>query len=104
LNQRAAAGGLLVFLCHATCILWAQVEDRVFGEPAAVIPDTGGPIEELVLHFKAEMAFDLVDTYADLFSALPPDVSLQVICPSTDDAGKFLVWWGAEASAGGEDD
>ncbi len=101
LSQRGAACALIVVLCHASCVLWAQVELGTIDEPAAVIPDTGGPIEEIVLHFKAEMALELAPTYVDLFGALPPDVDFQVICPSADDAEQFLACWGAEASAGG---
>jgi N-dimethylarginine dimethylaminohydrolase len=66
-----------------------------------VIPDTGGPIAEIVLHFKLDMESELEPAYYDLFNALPADVRFQIICPSSVDAEGFLLRWGPEVSAGG---
>jgi N-dimethylarginine dimethylaminohydrolase len=70
-------------------------------EPGAVIPDTGGPIAEIALHFLSQSAEDLAPTYRDLFSALPADVSLEIVCPSAADVTSFQACWGAQAAAGG---
>jgi len=92
---------LLVVPRSSDSAAWAQVRVGVACEPAGVIPDTGGPIAEIVLHFTLEKASELEPAYYDLFNALPADVSLQIICPSSADAEGFLLRWGPEASAGG---
>jgi len=92
---------LLVVPPSSDSAAWAQVGAGVACEPGGVIPDTGGPITEIVLHFTLEMASELAPAYYDLLDALPADVSLQIICPSSADAEGFLIRWGPEASAGG---
>jgi hypothetical protein len=89
---------LLVFLFALPTTL---VHAGEAAETARVIPDTGGPIAEITLHFLAEAAADLEATYCDLFASLPPDVSCQVLCSSAAEAREFLYLWGADASAGG---
>lgn len=92
---------LLVVPLSSDSAAWAQVGAGVACEPGGVIPDTGGPIAEIVLHFKLEMESELEPAYYDLFNALPADVGFQIICPSSADAEGFLIHWGPEASAGG---
>lgn len=68
---------------------------------AAVIPDTGGPIAELVLHYIPDSADLLVPSYRDLFRALPPDVGIQILCPSEEASEDFIANWGETAWARG---
>jgi len=66
-----------------------------------IIPDTGGPIAQIVLHYVSEFATALSPAYHDLFEALPRDITIQVLCPFPTDAQAFLADWGLEATSGG---
>lgn len=68
---------------------------------AAVIPDSGGAIAELVLHYVPDTAFELEPVYRDLFACLPADVRLQVLCPSEEAVSEFRQHWAAQAESGG---
>lgn len=69
--------------------------------PAVVLADTGGPIRELLLQFDPDCCYELNSVYHDLLSALPPDVDVLVLCPSTDAIDEFRVRWGLLATAHG---
>lgn len=98
---RALAAVLLVVTTAGAGLAWARTTIIAGAEPAGVIPDTGGPISRLALHYVLFSAADLAPTYADLFQALPPDVALQILCPSAEDVDEFWLRWGSAACAGG---
>ncbi len=71
------------------------------GDDGAVIPDTGGPIAEIVLHYVPESAELLAPAYRDLFGVLSSDVALQILCPSVEASEEFLDEWADLARTGG---
>lgn len=77
---------------------------RPAGAPAPtahVIPDTGGPISELVLHYDPVFEHDLAPVYDDLFDALGGNTRLQVVCPDSLAVRQFFTKWGARAGDDG---
>lgn len=68
---------------------------------AGLVPDDGGPIAELLLHYAANSEAELGAPYFDLFQHLGPNVRLQVCCPNEASVEAFSARWGAAASAHG---
>jgi hypothetical protein len=66
-----------------------------------VLPDDGGPIREITLHYDPEIRDALELAYDDLLDALDPDVDLQVFCPNHAAAQEFRHRWGICETARG---
>ncbi len=65
-----------------------------------VIPDTSGAIAEVMLHYLPDMEEELTPLYRDLFSGLPDDIRIQVVCPTEDAVEEFIHEWGPLATSG----
>jgi len=63
---------------------------------AVVLADTEGSIGEITLHYDPLLRDALDPAYRDLFSALPTDVRLEVLCPSSEAAEEFSQSWGMD--------
>ncbi|MCK4659010.1 MAG: agmatine deiminase family protein [Phycisphaerae bacterium] len=70
---------------------------------ARVLPDHEGAISEVLLHYDSSMEYNLGPVYRDLFSALPADVQLQVVCASVPAVVDFICTWGDTAVAHGRE-
>jgi len=62
----------------------------------SVLTDCNGALREIALHYVPSLADELEAAYDDLFDALPTDVDVQVICPSSAAADAFSERWGNE--------
>ncbi len=79
----------------------AQSHRAAGAAPAAVIPDNGGPLEQIVLHYDPYWTEYIAGTYEGLFNVLGPDVRILVLCPTEEACGTFYTDWGARAGARG---
>ncbi|MHC4980500.1 MAG: VOC family protein, partial [Planctomycetota bacterium] len=77
----------------------ALVVAHLSADSPAIVPDTGGPIEQIVVHFDPELEYELTSVYEDLLTELPGGIQIQVLCPSQDAVDTFIRRWGTAASA-----
>jgi len=70
---------------------------------ARVLPDHEGAISEVLLHYDSSTEYSLGPVYRDLFSSLPADVRLQVLCASLPAVADFICTWGDTAVAHGRE-
>ena len=75
----------------------ADDSDNIVG----LVPDDGGPIAELLLHYAVNSEGELGAPFHNLFQYLGPNVRLQVCCPNEASVEAFTQRWGNAASANG---
>ncbi len=63
---------------------------RPLGVPSGpFVPDDGGPLEELVVHFARDGAETVGPTYRQFLAQLPREVTVHVVCPEDADVRAF---------------
>ncbi|UCD27396.1 MAG: agmatine deiminase family protein [Planctomycetota bacterium] len=68
-----------------------------------IIPDTGGPIAEVALHYLQDQNEKLYPAYRDLFMKLPNDIRILVLCQSRKEAFYFNKVWSLSACNSGRE-
>lgn len=89
----------LIWAAATVVLLWAasvagRDHDTATADGATVLPDAGGAISSLILHYDAQLTYELTPVYRDLFGKLSDRVTLQVLCSSDEDMERFCTWWG----------
>jgi uncharacterized protein YebE (UPF0316 family) len=96
------AAAVLLLVSVGIGLLFAREQTREEGIAArfavsdgpGVPADCDGRLHEILLQYVPDLAAELEPTYDDLFSALPTDVRVQVVCPNDRTASAFDARWG----------
>ena len=92
--------GRLVRLSAVALFLWLGPAIGIAGD-LRVLSDFGQPIGEITIHYLPELNEELGPIYQELFSALPTEVRVVVLCPTASAALEFDRLWGHEQRSRG---